>query len=168
MKRTPEEVIELLRSYTTERYFDEGLTELLQEAADTIEQLNTMRQEEIRRQEAISVFTKVAEQTARLSHGGHQEKEITKPDLHAEICAELTDTYMAKNHDYGDSFARIRERYPQAIMIRLWDKLLRLETLLFGEKAAVNESIEDTLKDMANYAIMELVERQIDREGKTK
>ena len=143
MQRNPEEVIELLRSYTTERYFDEGLTALLQEAADTIERL--MKIDEIRsKEDATAAFS------------------ITKTDLHAEICIELTDTYTAKNHDYGDSFARIRERYPQAIMIRLWDKLLRLETLLFGEKAEVDESIEDTLKDMANYAIMELVERKLD------
>ena len=34
-----------------------------------------------------------------------------------------------------------------------------------GEKAKVSdESIEDTLLDLANYAVMELVERRVDRD----
>lgn len=45
------------------------------------------------------------------------------------------------------------------------DKLERLKTLLGkGEQAQVtDESIDDTLMDMANYCIMELVERRLER-----
>ena len=65
------------------------------------------------------------------------------------------------NADYGDSFAQVREKYPNAILIRLNDKLNRLETLMNGAEQHVNdESIEDTLLDLANYCIMELVERK--------
>lgn len=87
---------------------------------------------------------------------------MTKVEKHAEICAELNKIYEAKNHDYGDSFARVREQYPQSINIRLWDKLLRLDQLNNGVEAKVtDEKIEDTLLDMANYCIMEVIERQV-------
>lgn len=82
-----------------------------------------------------------------------------------DAVAEMTRIYAAKNHDYGNSFATIRKRYPSSILIRLFDKLNRLETLMSGEQSLVkDESIDDTLLDLANYAVMELVERRIDKE----
>ena len=50
-------------------------------------------------------------------------------------------------------------------MVRIYDKVNRLETLLKKEnKQLVNdESIEDTLIDLANYCIMEVIERNIDK-----
>ena len=87
---------------------------------------------------------------------------MNKVEMHKQICDELNRVYEAKNHDYGDSFARVRTQYPQSINIRLWDKLLRLDQLNSGEVAQVkDESIEDTLLDMANYCIMEVIERRI-------
>lgn len=87
---------------------------------------------------------------------------MTKVEMHKKICDDLNSVYEAKNHDYGDSFARVREHYPQSINIRLWDKLLRLDQLNSGVNAMVkDESIEDTLLDMANYCIMEVIERRI-------
>lgn len=86
---------------------------------------------------------------------------MNKVDIHKQITEELNDTYKRKNNDYGDSFAQVRQRVDNAILVRLWDKLLRLETLMKGTEQQVNdESIEDTLADLANYAIMELVERR--------
>ena len=73
----------------------------------------------------------------------------------------MHDTYKAKNADYGDSFAQVREKYPNAILIRLNDKMNRLESLMNGaEQHVQDESIDDTLLDLANYCIMELVERK--------
>lgn len=84
-----------------------------------------------------------------------------KECIHWTICRELHDTYKAKNADYGDSFAMVREKYPNAILIRLNDKLNRLETLMNGAQQHVqDESVDDTLLDLANYCIMELVERR--------
>ena len=96
--------------------------------------------------------------------------------VHAEICNKLHEIYMAKNADYGDSFARVRKKYPwypNVILIQLDDKLNRLDTLMKesdtltkgSEQHVHDESIDDTLLDMANYCIMELVERKL--EGKT-
>ena len=81
---------------------------------------------------------------------------------HKDICEKLTKTYEAKNADYGDSFSETRTKYPEAICIRLLDKLNRLEGLISGQDPKVDESIDDTLLDIANYAVMELVERRYD------
>ena len=75
------------------------------------------------------------------------------------VVNELKDVYKKKNHDYGDSFAILYKKFGlQSVVIRLWDKLLRLETLTKEDAEVKNESIQDTLKDMANYCIMTLAE----------
>jgi alpha-glucuronidase len=88
---------------------------------------------------------------------------MNKVQMHEQICNELNSIYEKKNNDYGDSFAIVRKKVDNAILVRLWDKLLRLDTLMSGKEQRVNESIDDTLLDLANYAIMELLERAIDR-----
>ena len=90
---------------------------------------------------------------------------MSKYEIHAKICEELTQIYYNKNQDYGDSFAIVRAKVPDAIRVRLWDKMLRLDNLLSGADALVqSETIEDTLKDMANYCLMELIEIQLEKE----
>ena len=90
---------------------------------------------------------------------------MSKYEIHAKICEELTQIYYNKNQDYGDSFAIVRAKVPDAIRVRLWDKMLRLDNLLSGADALVqSETIEDTLKDMAHYCLMELIERQLEKE----
>lgn len=89
--------------------------------------------------------------------------ENIRVTIHSNICRQLNETYKAKNADYGNSFKAVRDKYPNAILIRLNDKLNRLETLMNGQAQNVkDESIEDSLLDLANYAIMEVIERRID------
>lgn len=92
---------------------------------------------------------------------------MNRIEMHQTICSQLHELYAAKNSDYGNSFATVRMEFPNAILIRLSDKLNRLKSLLADENSKeVNfESIEDTLADIANYAMMELVERQVDAEN---
>lgn len=86
-----------------------------------------------------------------------------KTQIHKEICNELNLIYEQKNHDYGDAFAKLRNEVPTAILVRIFDKYSRLKNLLQGAKQKVNdESIEDTLRDLANYALMELIERRVE------
>lgn len=88
-------------------------------------------------------------------------------EIHKQICQGMTELYAKKNSDYGDSFAKLRAEYPEAICIRIQDKVNRLKSLLVDRKAQqVNdESIDDTLMDIANYAVMELVERKMDKQN---
>lgn len=90
-----------------------------------------------------------------------EDSKISNLDVYRSIIEELYDLYKRKNSDYGDSFVNVRHKFPNAILIRLNDRLSRLETLLCkSERAVMDESIDDTLMDLAAYAIMELVERR--------
>ena len=74
------------------------------------------------------------------------------------IVREMTELYARKNHDYGNSFDegcdKIGVGYPTG---RLLDKMNRLIACMGKEdEMQVNESIEDTLKDLACYSVMTL------------
>lgn len=70
--------------------------------------------------------------------------------------------YAKKNHDYGDSFGQsFREEGLAMARIRLGDKFNRFKTLSRNPEQKVNdESIRDTLIDLANYAIMTVLEME--------
>lgn len=76
--------------------------------------------------------------------------------MHREICEEINGLYARKNHDYGDSFHQTFVEEGMAMArIRLGDKFNRFKTLSrSGEQKVNDESIRDTLIDLANYAIM--------------
>lgn len=84
-----------------------------------------------------------------------------KIEIHAQICSELNNLYERKNHDYGDSFGKSFAEYGMAMpCIRLEDKLNRLKALTrCRDQQVSDESIDDTLMDLANYAIMTIIER---------
>lgn len=90
--------------------------------------------------------------------------------LHKKICGELTTLFERKNHDYGDSFHQTfaEEGWPM-VRIRLSDKLNRVKALTRGDSQQVqDESLRDTLLDLANYAIlavMEMDRRERDESG---
>ena len=91
-----------------------------------------------------------------------------KYEQHRQLCEKIHSTYVAKNKDYGDSFTRTRKeaKYPELVIVtRLSDKFYRLKTLLEGaEQQVKDESINDTLLDLANYCLMEIIERQNGKE----
>lgn len=72
-----------------------------------------------------------------------------------EITNNMAKTYAAKNHDYGNSFEQSLDKFGLvASVVRLGDKMNRIESLTKKEAQVKDESIKDTLLDMANYAIM--------------
>lgn len=71
------------------------------------------------------------------------------------ITQDMTKTYAAKNHDYGNSFEESLDEFGLvASVVRLGDKMNRTKSLIKKEAQVKDESIKDTLLDMANYAIM--------------
>jgi hypothetical protein len=77
------------------------------------------------------------------------------------ILGDLHDTLVRKNADYGDSYARSVKKHGQAVtVIRLEDKLNRLDSLLKQDQQVKDESVEDTLLDIAGYAVLELIRRK--------
>lgn len=86
--------------------------------------------------------------------------ENEKAFKHFQVCRLLCDLYISKNHDYGDSFHKTYEEFgPVALAIRLQDKVSRLSALTTSKEQMVkNESVRDTLMDIANYAILGIME----------
>lgn len=76
------------------------------------------------------------------------------------ICNELVALQKAKNADYGDSFSQsVKEFGLTAALIPITNKVNRLKQLINSDSAELkDESIDDTLKDLACYAIMTLAE----------
>lgn len=72
-----------------------------------------------------------------------------------KITNNMTQTYSAKNHDYGNSFDLSLDKFGLvASVVRIGDKMNRIESLINKEARVKDESIKDTLLDMANYCIM--------------
>lgn len=88
---------------------------------------------------------------------------IEKKKLHAKICNEINELYAKKNQDYGDSFGlSFAEEGLAMARIRIGDKFNRFKALSRDpdRQMVMDESIRDTLIDLANYAIMTIIEME--------
>ncbi len=81
------------------------------------------------------------------------------------VLAEMAALHRKKNQDYGsdeDPFANVRASEEFAIpawlgsIVRANDKMTRLKTFARKRQLA-NETVEDSLLDLANYAVIALV-----------
>lgn len=81
---------------------------------------------------------------------------------YTKIVNEMYEIYKAKNADYGDSVHDTFLKYGLlSFLVRMEDKISRLRSLTLKskkEQRVKNESILDTLKDLANYAILAIIE----------
>lgn len=84
----------------------------------------------------------------------------------ATILSNLNNTLVSKNADYGDSYAKsVEKRGTVVSLIRLEDKLNRYEQLIMNPGSEkVDESIEDTLLDLAGYALLEIERRMREKD----
>lgn len=109
--------------------------------------------------EEVEEFLKGVEE--RLKHDEEPIiKEKTNFDMHRGILDEMHKVYIDKNIRYGNSFSKQFEEFGlMSSVIRLTDKLERFKTLSSDpEIDCLDESIQDTLIDMANYAILTVME----------
>jgi len=86
---------------------------------------------------------------------------MNKHVKHLNLCKSLNETYIKKNQDYGNSFGDMfQELGPITAVTRIGDKYGRVKSLIkSGSDIKVkDESIKDTLLDMANYCIMTILE----------
>lgn len=71
------------------------------------------------------------------------------------IVADMVQLHDKKNKDYGNAFGKSFAKFGlMATDIRLTDKFSRFEQLMKNEAMVTDESIKDTLIDMAAYCIM--------------
>ena len=96
------------------------------------------------------------------------QPKTTSNESFDEVLKEISVLHANKNADYGNAygntiheFAEVDESHKMSkgyALGSLKNKVNRLQTLMSGQKAQVDESIEDSLIDLASYAIMTLVE----------
>lgn len=86
-------------------------------------------------------------------------------DNYKRLQADMLQTFVDKDSDYGDSFGKTYEKYGiVSALTRMSDKLNRIDNLTAinsrdsSAKMKVDESIEDTLLDLANYAMLTYLE----------
>ena len=83
-------------------------------------------------------------------------------ELYLDLCDELKAIHLKKSHDYGNgkdplgNFEQAKDwglTPYQGIMIRIGDKIARLQSFLIKGELK-NESVDDTLTDLAAYALL--------------
>ena len=85
--------------------------------------------------------------------------DLNNVQIHGAVCQELYETYKKKNADYGNSFENSLDKHGLiAGIIRMDDKMSRLISLNSkNEQQVMDESLRDTLMDLANYTIMSVM-----------
>lgn len=95
---------------------------------------------------------------------------MSSPDRHGDprfyaLLAEVADLHSRKNHDYARTDEPLSNFHKSAalgvepwrgVLIRMSDKWSRIEQLSTG-KVAKNESLRDSLIDLAVYALIDVL-----------
>jgi hypothetical protein len=93
---------------------------------------------------------------AELKEIAWMEKTPEKFDMDVyEIIDELYMLLLSKHKDYGPlNIAKSPGGPINGLRVRMWDKIARINHLVDSGADAEHESLEDSFKDLANYAII--------------
>ena len=76
-----------------------------------------------------------------------------------EITDKMFETFKAKNHDYGSSFSNLFKECGMTYAYgHMAEKLERVKSLMKDEAKVKGEGMKDSLLDLANYAILTVME----------
>ena len=90
---------------------------------------------------------------------GKAANEKTDADRFKEITDKMFETFKAKNHDYGSSFSNLFKECGMTYAYgHMAEKLERINSLRKNEAKVKGESMKDSLYDLANYAILTIME----------
>ena len=94
-----------------------------------------------------------------------EDDEMSKDVIHERLLDELHAIYVEKNQKYGDSFGISVKKYGMiSALTRISDKFNRLESLILNnDNGTDDETLTDTLLDLANYCIMTVMELDEER-----
>jgi hypothetical protein len=83
----------------------------------------------------------------------------TKFDLDVwETFDELANLLLRKHKDYGPKNIALAPGGPiNGLRVRMWDKMARINNLVDNEQEGLNEPLEDSFKDLANYSLIGLM-----------
>lgn len=94
-----------------------------------------------------------------------QESRLTtiadEIEMFGSITEEMREVFTKKRSDYGQTSEETYKKFgPVSLLVRMYDKLGRLDNLLVKNNTAQvsDESVSDTLLDLANYAIIAIIE----------
>jgi len=88
----------------------------------------------------------------------HLVREVHLETHMASTVRELTDLLLSKHRDYGPKNISLAPGGPvNGLRVRMHDKLARINNLVDSGVDPEHESLEDSFKDMANYAIIGLL-----------
>jgi hypothetical protein len=97
----------------------------------------------------------------------HTESSGTKPNHNSnpafasavwEVMDEIGNLLITKQSDYGPGNVNNAYGGPiNGLLVRIGDKFERLKNLFKGGVLPKHESVEDSFKDMANYAVIALM-----------
>ena len=89
---------------------------------------------------------------------GEQSKK-TYADRFKEITDKMFETFKAKNHDYGSSFSNLFKECGMTYAYgHMAEKLERVKSLMKDDAKVNGEGMKDSLLDLANYAILTIME----------
>ena len=90
-------------------------------------------------------------------------------EKHKELCDRIHNTCVAKNHDYGNSASDLYKKFGLiSYIVRMNDKMNRINTLIKREAEVKDEKITDTLLDLANYCLLAVADMELDKNGNGK
>lgn len=90
-------------------------------------------------------------------------------EKHKELCDRIHSTCVAKNHDYGNSASDLYKKFGLiSYIVRMNDKMNRINTLIKREAEVKDEKITDTLLDLANYCLLAVADMELDKNGNGK
>ena len=90
---------------------------------------------------------------------GKDENKKTDADRFKEITDKMFETFKAKNHDYGSSFSNLFKECGMTYAYgHMAEKLERVKSLMKDEAKVKGERMKDSLLDLANYAILTVME----------
>lgn len=80
-------------------------------------------------------------------------------DRFKEITDKMLETFKAKNHDYGSSFSNLFKECGMTYAYgHMAEKLERVKSLMKDDAKVMGEGMKDSLLDLANYAILTVME----------
>lgn len=100
---------------------------------------------------------------ARVVPNRDAKSSIVAREVHLEVhlsntINELSELLLSKHRDYGPKNISLAPGGAiNGLRVRMHDKLARINNLVDSGAAPEHESLEDSFKDMANYAIIGLL-----------
>ena len=156
---TSKKVIETLQNELIKQIEESKKTiiELCKERDEKAEEIRLLNLELQKYKNDINTVLEDRNKLECLLHDNTQESEVSSEFI--EITEEMIQLYISKNKDYGNAFKQSYDEFGAVMAaIRINDKLNRFKTLIKQNSEVKTESIKDTLIDLANYAVMTIIE----------